>query len=371
MSRRFLPTYFSDISFSLTKLFIFSCLGLLVVGLFMQMSIVVTLAIKSPNLYFDLLKLCLYLIPYSLSVIIPFAFFIATLWLLYRYRRENYLLSLQNLGLTPRKIYKPFYTIAVLVSIAHYFTYIALAPAFYAKFKTLQFELKQKHLGSLIEVGTIKSYFPEVTIYVDKTKGINTFEGIFISDNRSKDVKRVFSAKEGSINLTGSEITLLLHNGSYCNIDNKNNSILSFDSYSLSFKSDDSATIPRKIDTHEMTVSEMLSFTKGLDEVFFNKVKTTMHQKIVWPLYSMFLAVLCLKLEWLFYYKSYRRGSTSRGIMIIIVAALFLSFMNFLIQKISLKFLQFGTVLAYLNATFLLQMICLMVKFTRKTKKID
>ena len=368
MLKNYFPIYFKDISLSLGKYFVIAFLGLTIIALIIHINAILIVGVKSTELYIDILKLFLYAIPYVVFYITPFAFFIALIYLLYQYRKDNYILSLQMLGLSTTQIYRGFYATTFLVIIFHYSVCICILPESYKEFKTLQCELKQKHLTKFVENGIINTGIQGLAIYVDKTKGHDVFDGIFISDTRVKDITRVFFSKEGSIKLHGSEIAVVLHDGSYHQIEHQHSSFLYFDSYALVVQS--SLNITKKsLDPYEMSILEMLNFNNEDDIDFFKKVKISLHQRFVWPIYSMIFAILCLRLEWCLYYVNYVRGKDSKGIGIMIQLGLLLSSLNFIMKNLSMKVLEIGTVFTYLNPILMLQMIFWMIALIQKTKK--
>ncbi len=367
MSKMYVPIYFKDISISLGKYFIIACLGLTLITSIIQINAILIIGISSTELYFDILKLSLYSLPFIIFYITPFAFFIAVVCLLYKYRKDNYILSLQTLGLSTKQIYKSFYTTAALVVIFHYIVCVCVLPSSYKEFKSLQWDLKQKHLTKFFETGIINTRIPDLAIYVDKTRGIDVFDGIFIVDTRDKEVTRVFFAAEGSIKLYGSEIVVVLRNGSYHQIDHHHSSFLYFDSYSLVVQSN-VEIINKTQDPYEMNLLEMINLKDTNDGNFFKKVKIALHQRIMWPLYSIIFTILCLRLEWCLYYSNYVRGKDSKSIVIMIQSGLLLSSLNFIMKNLSMKFLDISTVLTYLNPILVLQIIFWMIALIQKTK---
>ena len=253
----YVPIYFKDIFLSLGKYFIVTFLGLTFIALIIQINAILVVGINSAELYFDILKLSLYSLPLIIFYITPFAFFIAVVCLLYKYRKDNYIVSLQTLGLSTKQIHKSFYVTATLVIVLHYIVCVCILPSSYKEFKSLQWDLKQKHLTKFFETGIINTRIPDLAIYVDKIRSNDIFNGIFIVDTRHKEVIRVFFATEGSIKLYGSEIVVILRNGSYHQIDNGNSSFLYFDSYSLVAQSNVDI-INKTQDPYEMNLLEMI-----------------------------------------------------------------------------------------------------------------
>ncbi len=361
--------YFKNIFLTAARYFLFSFAVLLLISIIIQLGVFISFGIKSIELYFDILMLCIYSTPYLVFIITPFAFLISMLFLLYRYRVEGHIISLGSFGLDLKSIHRVFFCIGIFVVIFHYLVSIIVVPTAYKSFRTMQFSLKQKHLTDFVETGTIRTEIPGIAIYVNGKQGSDMFEGVFISDTRDKSITRVFSAKEGKINSNGSELSLSLKNGSYNQVENGRNTFINFKSYNLSVGLDTNIKIDRIKDVNEMTILEMYEFKGTSSDNNFKRIKIALHQRIIWPLYILLFTLICLKLDWYFYYREYSRGKTSKGIAMIVFTCLCFAIVNFLIRNISMRFFEFGILMNYLVPTLLLQMMLWMVK-SEKTKII-
>lgn len=364
-----LPIYLKDIFLTTTRYFLFSFSILVLISTIIQLGVILSFGIKSIELYFDVLMLSLYSVPFLIFIVTPFAFLIAVLFLLHRYRVESHITSLCSLGLDRKRIHIGFFLVGLAVVIFHYVVCIIILPSSYENFRSMQLSLKQKHLTEFVETGTIRTEIPGVAIYVNDKKGADMFEGIFISDTRDKMITRVFAAKEGRIISDGSELGLHLKSGSYNQIENGKSSFINFDSYTLSVKLNSDIKIDRIKDVNEMSLIEMYKFNDKSSQNTFNRVKITLHQRIIWPLYTIFFVFICLQLDWYFYYRDYCRGRHSKGITIIVGVSLTFASINFLIRNLSIRFFDIGIFMNYFVPTFLLQMMLWMIK-SEKTKQI-
>jgi lipopolysaccharide export system permease protein len=364
-----LSIYSKDIFLTAARYFLFSFAVLLIISIIIQLGVFLSFGIKSIELYFDILMLCIYSIPYLIFIITPFAFLISMLFLLHRYRVEGHIISLGSFGLDLKAIHRVFFCIGIFVVIFHYLVSTMVVPTAYKSFRTMQLSLKQKHLTDFVETGTIRTEIPGVAIYVNGKQGSDLFKGIFISDTRDKRVTRIFSAKEGRINSNGSELALSLRDGSYNQIEDGKNTFIKFKSYNLSVALNADIKIDRIKDVNEMSLIEMYEFKGDSSDNNFKKIKIALHQRVIWPLYTLLFILICLRLDWYFYYMEYARGKTSKGIPMIVCTCLCFATVNFIIRNISMRFFEVGIWMNYLIPTLLLQMMLWMIK-SGKTKKI-
>lgn len=352
--------YFRNIFLETLRSILIILISLTCIAIINQVNLVIGSGIKSPELYRDIIKLCLYMTPYFMSIIIPFSIFIGIMMTLYKYQKDKIFISLQNIGLSQKKIHRPFYVLVLFFIFIHYYLYIFIAPHSYDEFKKIQVMLQQKHISSLIEANVIQTYAPGLTIYVHKKSTDELFEGVLISDSRDKNILKTFSASKGKVFMTPENIGFELYDGIYQEIHKNNVTLLTFEKYSLSIQN---SVVSSKIviDSNIMSFNELMSSKDTIARIL-------LHQKILWPLYSMIFAILSLKLHWLFYYENYHRGQGTKSMFIIVGIGMLLAIQNFILQNFSLKHIDIGIVMMYLNSILLLQIALQMLKFIKKHK---
>jgi lipopolysaccharide export LptBFGC system permease protein LptF len=332
--------YYRDIFLSLGKNILFTTIGLVSLGLIKYVNFIVSLGVKSATVHIKALSLCFYVIPYLVSIFLPFATIIGFILLINKYRKENKIIALQNLSIGPSEIKKPIYVICYIVVVLNYLFYFLISPPFYSKFRDLQLSLKEKSIGDLIEADALKTYGNGITIYVKEKDENNNLRNIFISDTRDKNSIKAFSAQCGKISLEGIE----LQNGTYYEKSFKGSGFLKFQNYLL--KIHDKENILKKVDPYSISFSNMITLSQSDQKVF-----VALNQKIIWPLYSLLFIVICFNLEWYFTYKYYMRTNNKRFIPIVL--SILLSIVHFLLQNLGLA----GTVVTYLIPTITIYII--------------
>lgn len=358
-----IPLHFRKTFFALSKNIFMAVLALTLVALINQVNLIVNLGVKSHDLHMKILNMCLHMMPYFISILTPFAVLMGTLVFLYKCRKENYILALQNCGLEPSKIYRPFYVVVIIVVLINHCTYFFIAPYSHYNFRTIQLELQQKHFADFIETGLLRSYASGLTMYIDKQEN-GMFKDIFIHDTRQKNLTRTFTAKLGQVNINNEGVNLRLYNGCYQQVADHNPFMLHFKSYTLFIntpgKAEASSGAP---DPQSMSLSDLINFDDKNSRIA-SKFRTTLHQKIIWPLYALIFMILCLKSDWHFNYENYSRIYRPISLWVSVGACFILSIINFLLQSIG----SLG-ILIYLTPIFLLQIALQMIQSTAKKFK--
>ncbi len=358
--------YFRDIFLSLSSYFLSTLSFLLFIAIINQINLISALGIKSTTLYLKVSKMCLYMIPYLTSIITPLAFLISINLLLHKYRKENSFIALQTIGLGPKELNRPFYILGSIIVFITYIISFFIVPMTYTQFNSTQVEIRQQNISDMLEIGVIKNYLPELTIYIDSQKKDGSLKGIFISDMRIKGIKQTFSAESGQIVINQDKINLQLINGTYNKASEKESTFLEFATYSVLIDK-----IKKKIESNLSTDPNAMSFLalwKFNDQLNnnYNKIKIAFHQKIIWPLYSLFFLFVCLKIEWLFYYKYYSHSGGNKNQFISISISVVLAISNFIIPSASLGFIKTDILITYITPLLLLQIVTQVIESREK-----
>ena len=324
--------YFKDILMSLTRNILL--VVIILFGLINQVNLIISTGIKSANLHLKISKMCLYLVPYLISMVLPFSSLIGITLLISKYRKEKKIIALQNLGIGPKEIKKPLYIAGIIVVTINYWLYFFISPNLYEKFKYTQFEIRNQSISNLIEPKTLKHYSKGVTIYIEEKK--DNLQGIFIADTRDKNSIKSFVAESGIITSQGIE----LFNGTYYETSDKQSVFLEFKRYLFILSQSVSYPID---DPYAMSLSALF---KAYDINSSLKIQAVINQKIVWPLYSLIFIFLCFNLEWYFSYVSYSRSSNKTWISLTI--CIIIAVTHFLIQNLGTKSQIGGSIAIYL-----------------------
>lgn len=356
--------YSRDIFLSLSLYFLVTVSGLILIAIINQINLISSLGVRSTDLYIKISKMCLYMVPHLIYFISPIAVLISTLTLLHKFRKENKIIALQSFGINPKEISRFFYIFGCVVLLIIYLISFFVTPITYSRFKSAQFDIRQQNISDMIETGVIKSYVPGLTIYIDSRDKNGTLKGIFISDMRMNGDEQTFSAQSGLLVVSQDKINLQLQNGTYYN--KKQSIFLEFSTYSLLLDTIQSKIEDSKIiDPNSLSLEELLRFDDTSHQNF-NKIKVTLQQKIIWPLYSLLFLFICLRFEWRFYLRDYSRSASANHTIITVLICTLATIANFILQSISFKHLLIGITMSYLVPMILLQILTRVVQFNQK-----
>ncbi len=157
-------------------------------------------------------KLSSMMIPFIVSIIMPFLIFIAIMFVYNRMIGDREIPVLQASGLSPVQIAKPGIIMATTLMIIHYLMTIWLIPMSQERFYTYQWELRfgLAHLkiqeASFVELGN------GMVVFVEKVNG-NHLYNLFIQDARDKKNQTIITAQSGQLVHTVNGVSIEMKNG--------------------------------------------------------------------------------------------------------------------------------------------------------------
>lgn len=244
----------------------------------------------------------------------------------------------------------------------HYVIAIEVMPSSYKLFKALQHKLKKEQLVSSFQIGTINK-IKDYVVYIGNRKN-NFLTDVFIIDIRESNIHKIFTSKTGDLDAKVEKIIFNLHQGLYQYINPEGRvDVLDFDSYSLVLWNDYLQGIE-----NVMSFSEMWNLNNQ-SNVNFNAVKSNMHQIIVWPIYSIIFTILCLKIEWLYFYRNYRRNNSAKSLLITVLCVVILAVINFFTKNFGMRYTYINPIVYYCLPILLLQLMCSMLRSALTNKK--
>ena len=211
------------------------------------------------------LKLFLYIIPYSLVVTIPMSVLLATLATFTRLSADGELIAMRGAGLGPTRLTRPAFAFGILTTVLALVISIWILPYSNQAFKGLVFDMARRQVAVGIQEGVFNSLFDGLILYVGRLDPrTSEMEGVFLVDNRNPAERRTIIARsgqftsdqsqlrinlalrDGSIHLTGSEAV-----GRY--------RLLTFQSYALTLDAGRSLPDPmqRSLGEQELTLGQL------------------------------------------------------------------------------------------------------------------
>jgi lipopolysaccharide export system permease protein len=267
------------------------------------------------------LHLSMLQIPNFIVHIIPFAVFIATLFVYSRLNSDRELIVLQAAGASPISLAKPALTIAFLSVVVGYCMTLYITPKSYQGFRNLQWDIRYSFAHVLLKEGVFNSISDKLTIFIRERKGQSELHGILYHDTTKTDKPVTIIAKRGVLTKSTSGARVTVFEGNRQEIQKKNNnlSILYFDRYTIDLTGITPKPSSRFREARERMVSELLNLK--IQDVGnprdFGKFKAEAHQRLTAPINTLvftLIALICLLLG-----DFSRRGQAKRIILAAVI----------------------------------------------------
>src|SRR5574337_1868033 len=146
------------------------------------------------------LRLILYILPFSLTVTIPMSVLLAVLATYGRVSSEGEAIVLKASGLSLYRLMAPGVLCGVVATLATLWISTLIQPNSTRAFKTLTYQLYHTQALTAPEEGIFNTEYPGLAIYVDRSeKRDGTLHGILVIDQRSQADQHLIIAQEGKL----------------------------------------------------------------------------------------------------------------------------------------------------------------------------
>jgi lipopolysaccharide export system permease protein len=265
------------------------------------------------------LELTLLLMPWFLSVILPAALFLVTLFVYNKLTMDRELVVAQAAGVSRLGLARAALFGAGAAVCVGYMLTLAVVPAAFQAFRTLQWEIRNDVSQILLREGAFNQLTKDLTVYVRGRGTDGELLGVLIHDTRQQDASLTIMAERGVVGRSdtgnrdgGSRV--LLFNGSRQSLEpgTGNLSVLYFDSYTLDFGALQSNQDNRYENNRERGTWDLLTARpgEGVSERVALRMRAEGHQRLIEPLNA--LGFTCVALAFLLTGGFNRRGQTQR-----------------------------------------------------------
>jgi lipopolysaccharide export system permease protein len=183
------------------------------------------------------LKLTLLLLPWFLSVILPAALFLVTLFVYNKLTMDRELVVAQAAGISRWGLAQPALLSAVAAALIGYLLTLFIVPYSYQAFRTMQWTIRNDVAQFVLRDGTFNQLTKDLTVYVRGRGGNGELLGVLIHDTRAPEASTTIMAERGAVGRSDTGSRILLFNGSRQSLEPNtgNLSVLHFDSYAMDF----------------------------------------------------------------------------------------------------------------------------------------
>lgn len=262
----------------------------------------------------DMGKIILYLQPQILQLTIPMSLLLSTLLVYGRMNFDNEIIIMRTAGMDLKRIALPVLFLGLFSFLTSILVSFSLGPKSSISLRNELTRIIASRSTVAIEEGTFNTSFKDIVIMVKGRKDPETFERIFIYDNRKKEEPKVLMAKEGVFFLQdGLSIGLHLSDG-YINISKgQSTTELFFEHYKMTLALDAESPAPKK---SEFTPPELLQKAREEEN---RKKKAALylefHRRLSLPAVCLVLVLLGSPLS-LMAGKSGRLGGLAIGLFV-------------------------------------------------------
>jgi lipopolysaccharide export system permease protein len=243
------------------------------------------------------LYLILLLLPTLLMLILPIAFFFATLFTLSRLAGDSELVVMASAGYSVRQLAFPVLGCAAIVMVITYACALVLMPAGQRALRDKVLDIRADVAGALLSEGEFNPVAPGLTVFIRQISSNGEIRGVLVHDNRDRRHPITYIAEKGILAQTPLGSRLIMDNGTVEESaqGGKQLSVLHFarDTINLDqFAGPAHATL-RKM--QERYLDELLwPPEKGIAPRIRNQFFAEAHNRLTQPLYCLAFALIAL-----------------------------------------------------------------------------
>jgi len=250
------------------------------------------------------LRLILYVLPFSLTVTIPMSVLLAVLATYGRASSEGEAIVLKTSGLSLYRLMAPGVLFGIVATVATLWISALVQPISTTAFKTLTHQLSRTQALIALEEGIFNTGYPGLAIYVDRSeKQSRTLHGILVIDQRNQADQHLIIAQEGKLltkdDEAGLPTGLQLSKGTL-QISSRDNPAryrnLDFETYDLQILTDSTLakTVARTRQGKEMKLEELRSEIARLNKDGGKAwpLQVELHKKFALPIACLILSMI-------------------------------------------------------------------------------
>ncbi len=225
--------------------------------------------------------LSFYLLPYLITIIMPFVLIFGILLCFIKLHRDRELIAIYTLGLNENTLRKPIIIFTIIMTLIFILLSFYFSPNVYKKYKINEFEIRNKINFERILISNFLKIGDETVL--DFKKNNNNFENIFI--NFFDDRDNLIFSKNGQIINDKNNYTFRLSDGFKLSInDDKEIEKLEFENYSLEINNN-SLVINDNLDTNTLNIFEDFK-TKNYKNISYKVIDSLLIILIVFFFYK-------------------------------------------------------------------------------------
>ena len=226
--------------------------GLVAIALLTQGLTQLDLIVENRQSAFTFLYVSALAAPQVISLLLPFALFIAATASLNRAHRESEIVVAQASGMSRFGIASPILRIAALSAVLHLFINLWIQPYAYREMRETVSSARSDIAATLIKPGEFNFPSDNLTIFVGESGGNNQLRDLLFADDRDPEGTTYYIARNGALTEIDGVPAMIMREGHIQQMDDNGRlSDLSFDEYPFelsAFMKDDGAFVLKASD---------------------------------------------------------------------------------------------------------------------------
>ena len=238
------------------------------------------------------LGLTVMMVPFILSIIVPFVTFISVLFVYNKMIGDNEIVVIAASGTSPGKIARPALLLAGLLTLCNLVLNTLIVPATQAKFYDTQWNLRYGLAHLKLQEGAFTEMTRDLVVYVDKVSGYD-LNHVMLSDTRKDKSQMIIFAENGKLITTARGLSIVMTKGAL-QATGRGSIIGTFDSFDMDLSIQDKGN-SSSFKTRRMPTSELIRFaSQELSQKQRKTVMTELCTRFLQPVMNFILAALCL-----------------------------------------------------------------------------
>ena len=235
-------------------------------------------------------------LPTLITVIAPVALFIAIVYALNRLNGDSELIVMSAAGMPPRRLLKPFFTLALAVSLMVAFLTIQVMPSSFQELRDVLTRVRGDFVANVVKEGQFTTLDTGITFHFRERGPNGELRGLFIQDKREAGKSVVYLAERGQVADIEGQTYLVLEKGSVHRqqANSRDASIVTFERYAVdlaAFTPPDADTIykPRERSTSQLLFPDR---DEGYYKLQKGRFRAELHDRLSAWLYPLALAFI-------------------------------------------------------------------------------
>ncbi len=152
------------------------------------------------------------MIPFIVSIIVPFVTFIAVIFVYNNMIASNEITVMAASGISPAQLARPALILASVLTALHFVLNIWIVPASQADFYSTQWNLRYGLAHMKLQESAFTELSDGLVVYVDKVSG-HDLSQVMLSDMRDEKAPMIIFAEKGKLVSTARGLSIVMSNG--------------------------------------------------------------------------------------------------------------------------------------------------------------